>query len=118
MLLFLQTDDLLELTIEDQHLAVPFAKGLLLINTRPLFGNEAEGDFGFHMEIPKFKLQQPYINDRFVIDRAVFNATADFSPTICLCGMTYLNLTTLSGAKSDYFYAFQATKKKICKRPL
>lgn len=97
----------------DRVTAVPFADGLLLVNTRALFGNEDEGDFGFHMDIPSMRLQQPYINDLLRFDEDIIPRTSDFAGTLALCGTTYFNGQTLSDIQSDYYYAFRALREEV-----
>jgi hypothetical protein len=92
--------------------AVPFAHGLLILNTRLLLGSLGEGELGFHAEIPTFRMQEPYINSNFLIDEASLGGKLHFTPTSALCGTTYINLTTLSDAQTDYFYAFEALKEE------
>lgn len=93
--------------------AVPYANGLLILNTRIVFGNADEGEFGFRIEIPKGRLQTPYMNNGMRLDDLAESSSGDFTPAATVCSLTYLSLEMLGEAQSDYYYAFQALKDSI-----
>jgi hypothetical protein len=88
--------------------AVPFANGLLILNKRLVFGRPEEGHLGFHLEVPRHRLQTPYINANLKVEKLSTEDFAAFTPN---CSLTYYNLATLSDVESDYYYAFQALRE-------
>lgn len=97
--------------------AVPYAEGLLIVNTRVLFGKDSFGDFGFRMEFPRLKLTEPYINDHFLLPTESSTALSDMRPSQAYFGTTYFNLTTLNDAQMDYYYAFRGLLDDVGDEP-
>ncbi|EDL48250.1 hypothetical protein [Erythrobacter sp. SD-21] len=93
--------------------AIPFANGLLLVNTRLLLGKIRDGDFGFYTRFPKPKSQAPFVNQSLLIDCDKKWREADLQPAITLCGMTYLNLSTLNRDQFDFYFQFEALKADV-----
>lgn len=87
--------------------AIPYAEGLLIVNTRVLFGKISDGDFGFRMEFPRLKLTDPYINDHFLLPADPSFSKSGMRASQAYFGTTYVNLTTLNDAQLDYYYAFR-----------
>jgi hypothetical protein len=90
--------------------AVPFSNGLLIANERYLFGGHEDGGFGFRCEIPSGRMQEPFVNNGRVLGELnggrYFNGSE--RPIVIICGVTYMNVTTLNDAEADYYYSFKA----------
>lgn len=95
---------------------VPYSNGLMIVDQRFLFSGGMEGgELGFYVDLRKGEMQTPFVNPSKILSDLpgghYFNAGA--RPVIVLCGVTYLNMTTLDRDESDYFFGFQALIDEI-----
>lgn len=89
--------------------AVPFSNGLIIANERYLYANANEGQLGYRIEIPSGKMSEPFVNKgRLLSDGSVDSAIGLGGPITVVCGVTYMNITTLDDDESDYYYTFKA----------
>jgi hypothetical protein len=95
--------------------AVPFSNGLMVANERLLFGEYADGDFGFNIEIPTGRMHTPFVNDGKLIEDLGERRylRGDARPIAVTCGVTYMNVLTLDQDESDYFYGLKALMEEV-----
>lgn len=95
--------------------AVPYSHGLMIANTRMVFGTFADGDFGFRVQIPSGKVETPFVNNDWILDDLTEGRLLrdDNRPVITICGVTYFNVVTLSDREADYYHSFRALMDEI-----
>jgi hypothetical protein len=94
--------------------AVPFSNGLIIVNTRILFGRPEDSEFGFRLSIPSGQFHDSFINAGRLLDSVpATEAHPALQSILVAAGVTYFNVMTLSDAQADYYHSFQVLKNEF-----
>jgi hypothetical protein len=93
--------------------AVPYARGLILMDRRIVTAPIDGSPFGFIVNLPSLREHAPFINRRNYLEGFWEGYGPELQAALLSCGVTYINITTFSDLQADYYHAFQALKDEL-----